>query len=106
MTTTAIRDIYTGPSACQISDVYKQFGNSGQMFCSRDPVHREKKKKIVHLFSKNTMAHVEPSLHDLSSRLLKAVVKHKGEPFDLLHWARMLNLDLAGKLHVIMSREE
>ncbi|KAF2667575.1 cytochrome P450 [Microthyrium microscopicum] len=98
MTNNAIRDIYAGPTACPISYVYNRFGNTGQMFLQREPRHREMKKRFTHLFSKQTLLELEPSLQELSGKLFDNVNAHKGEPIDLLYYDRMLNLDLAGEL--------
>lgn len=99
MTPKAIRDIYTGPNALPISDMYKRFGDrdKGQMFVLQEPKHREKRKKIVHVFSKPSIAALEPILHENSIKLLAYIEKNKGTPFDLLLWDRMLNMDIAGR---------
>jgi hypothetical protein len=96
----AIRDIYAGPNALPISDLYKRFGNreKGQMFVQEEPKHREKRKKIIHVFSKPSIAALEPVLHGNSAKLLAYIEKNKGSPVDLLFWDRMLNMDIAGKL--------
>jgi hypothetical protein len=95
----AIRDIYAGPNALPISDMYKRFGNreKGQMFVQEEPKHREKRKKIIHLFSKPSIAALEPVLHENSAKLLAYIESNKGSPIDLLFWDRMLNMDIAGK---------
>jgi benzoate 4-monooxygenase len=92
----AIRDLYTGPSPPEINDVYKQFGSPGQMFTSRDPLHREKKKRITHLFSHQTLTNLEPALRELSDKLYTVFTGSLGKPIDVLYWVKMLNLDLAG----------
>lgn len=100
LSNSAILDIYTGASACEISDIYNGFGNKGQMFISRDPLHRDKKKRITHLFSIQSMNELEPLMHELCGKLYDVISKATGKPIDVLHWVRMLNLDLAGKITI------
>jgi cytochrome P450 len=99
MTPNACRDIYTGPNALPISDMYKRFGerDKGMMFVSPEPKHRQKRAKIVHVFSKPSIANLEPILHQYSSKLLEVIEKSKKKPIDLLFWDRMLNMDVAGQ---------
>jgi cytochrome P450 len=95
----ACRDIYTGPNALPISDIYRRFGDrdKGMMFVSPEPKHRQKRAKIVHVFSKPSIANLEPVLHQYSTKLLARIEENKGKPFNLLFWDRMLNMDVAGK---------
>jgi cytochrome P450 len=102
----AIRDIYTGPSACEISDVYNAFGNEGQMFITRDPMHRDKKKRIAHLFSNQSMNELEPFMYELGGKLFDIISQQIGKPINIMHWVRMLNLDLAGKTRFYMEENE
>jgi hypothetical protein len=67
------------------------------MFVSPEPWHRQKRAKMVHVFSKPTIAGLEPILQQYSSKLLGIIEQNKGKPFDLLVWDRMLNMDVAGK---------
>jgi len=104
MTPGAIRDIYTGPGCCEISDAYNKMGNKGQMFISRDPVHRDKKRRITHMFSVPSMNELEPSMQDLVNKQFDIISTKKGEPINMLYWDRMLNLDLAGRLFFPLDR--
>jgi hypothetical protein len=108
MTPRACRDIYTGPNALPISDMYKRFGDrdKGMMFVSPEPKHRQKRAKIVHVFSKPTIAALEPILHKYSTKLLGIIEDSKGKPLNLLFWDRMLSMDVAGKHTSLIRRAE
>lgn len=94
----AIRDMYTGPNACEISPFYDRLGNPGQMFVSHDPIHAQKKKNITHMFSMQSMKEMEPLMHRNLDKWYNIFLKNAGKPVNVLHYNRMLNLDIAGKL--------
>jgi cytochrome P450 len=94
----AIRDLYMGSNPPEIGDTYKAFGSPGQMFTSRDPLHREKKKRITHLFSQTSLNGLEPALREMSDKVFSVFRKNIGKPLDVIHWVKMMNLDLAGEM--------
>lgn len=64
--------------------------------------HRNRAKRIGHVFAPVSVQRIEPLLPPLLMKLLFALEKRIGEPVDVIHWFRMLALDVIGKIPVLI----
>ena len=99
----AIRSIY-GPGATVIKGpAYDSFGRKG-MFQMKDPhEHRERHRRVSHIFSATSLQQMEPLVQSVMDRTVAAIDKRGGEAVDALHWCRMMALDVAGE--VLMGKD-
>ncbi len=94
----AIRDIYLGQKPFMKSVAYENFGRKG-VFQMRDKEeHRQRQKRINHVFSQSVLLEMEPLMKEEIENLLKAVETKTGKEFDALFWFRMMALDIVGIL--------
>jgi cytochrome P450 len=56
--------------------------------------HRERQKRIAHIFGPVSVAQIEPIISDHVAKLLHAIRKMASEPIDVMLWFRMLALDV------------
>ncbi|EON65750.1 hypothetical protein W97_04989 [Coniosporium apollinis CBS 100218] len=94
----AIRDIYSGQNPFMKSAAYDNFGRKGAFQMRDKEDHRQRRKRINHVFSQSVLLEMEPLIRDEVENLLKVVDERCGEPYDVLHWFRMLALDVVGQL--------
>lgn len=92
----AIRPIYGTGSTCIKGPAYDYFGKRG-MFQMKDPSeHRERQRRMVHIFSPGSLQQMEPLVQSVIDRTVSAIEKRSGQACDALHWCRMMALDVAG----------
>ena len=93
---TAIRDIYGPSSKCFKSKVYSAMGREA-IFQIVDPErHRERQKKIMHMFSLNVLLQLKPMIQEQVSKMIDLVEKSIGKPCEVIYVTRMLALDISG----------
>ena len=78
------------------SAAYDNFGGKGAFQMRDKEEHRQRRKRINHVFSQSVLLEMEPLIKDEVENLLKVVEEKCGEPYDVLHWFRMLALDIVG----------
>jgi hypothetical protein len=80
---------------------YDTFGKRS-LSCIRDKEeHRQRMRRDGHGFSSSLVPKTEGVMHEEVANLLRAVDAHRGAAINMLHWSRMLVLDMAGKLGMI-----
>ena len=93
---TAIRDIYGSSSKCFKSKIYSAMGREA-IFQIVDPKrHRERQKKIMHIFGLNVLLQLEPMIQEQVSKMIDLVEKSIGKPCEVIYVTRMLALDISG----------
>jgi cytochrome P450 len=103
----AIRPIYGTGSTCIKGPVYDYFGKRG-MFQMKDAAeHRERQRRMAHIFSAGSLQQMEPLVQSVIDRTVSAIEKRSAQACDALHYCRMMALDVAGNYvnpqRVIMS---
>lgn len=93
-----IKTIYGAGSSCVKSSAYDNFGRRG-MFQMADPEeHRQRQKRIAHIFAPAVLYQMEPLIQTCVEKLMRQLRKRAGTEVDMLHWARMTVLDVGGEL--------
>ncbi|GAB1319337.1 hypothetical protein MFIFM68171_09547 [Madurella fahalii] len=99
----AVKSIYGLGATVMKSAAYENFGRKG-LFHMRDPQeHRERQRRVSHIFSANSLQQMEPLVQSVMDRTVAAISKRCGEEVDALHWCRMMALDVAGE--VLMGKD-
>jgi cytochrome P450 len=92
----AVNDIYGVGTRCIKAPSYEFYGRLG-MFQTRDPEkHRERQKKVAHIFSQSSLAQAEPLIQDLIVTVVSIIAANVNKSFNALHWCRMTALDVSG----------
>ncbi len=92
-----IKPIYRLGTTCIKSSAYDNFGKLG-MFQMQDPEqHRQRQKRIAHIFATSSLQQMEPSIQSVVDRLIEAIEKRADKSVDALHWCRMTALDISGR---------
>lgn len=98
----AVKPIYGIGATVIKSPVYDNFGRRG-MFQMQDPhEHRERQRRVSHIFSAGTLQQMEPLIRGVVDKTVEAMEKGAGGVADAMHWCRMMALDVAGE--VLMGR--
>jgi cytochrome P450 len=94
----AIKPIYGTGTTVVKSAAYENFGRLG-MFQMQDPaMHRERQKRVAHIFAPTYLGEMEPLIQDVVKKLEAAITKRVGQTVDALHWCRMTALDISGDI--------
>ncbi|OCL06977.1 cytochrome P450 [Glonium stellatum] len=94
----SIKDIYGQGTKCIKSPAYDNFGRRG-LFQIQDPEeHRQRAKRVSHIFSQASLLNMEPLVQEQISLLISSIEKNSGKQFDALHWLRMTALDVSGEV--------
>ena len=92
----AIQPIYGTKSTCIKGPIYDYFGKRG-MFQMKDAAeHRERQRRMAHIFSAGSLQQMEPLVQSVIDRTVSAIEKTSGQVCDALHFCRMMALDVAG----------
>lgn len=92
-----IKAIYGVGSSCIKSSAYDNFGRLG-MFQMQDPErHRQRQKRIAHIFAPAVLQQMEPLIQTCVTKLMAQLKKRAGKEVDALHWCRMAVLDVGGE---------
>jgi len=92
-----IKAIYGVGSSCIKSPAYDNFGRIG-MFQMQDPErHRQRQKRIAHIFAPSVLQQMEPLIQACVTKLVAQLGKRAGKEVDALHWCRMTVLDVGGE---------
>ena len=98
----AAKSIYGMGATVIKSSAYDNFGRKG-MFQMQDPhEHRERQRRVSHIFSAGTLQQMEPLIRSVVDKTVAAMEKGVGGATDAVHWCRMMALDVAGE--VLMGR--
>jgi cytochrome P450 len=82
---------------------YDTFGKRS-LFCIRDEEeHCQRMQRVSHLFPSSLMPDIEGVMHEEVANLLRAMDARRGAKINMLHWSRMLALDIAGELGMIRT---
>ncbi|KAK5657494.1 hypothetical protein OQA88_3066 [Cercophora sp. LCS_1] len=94
----AIRAIYGPGTTCTKSEAYESFGRKG-MFQMQDPEeHRQRQRRMAHVFSAGNLQQIEPLIQAVIDRVVDAIAARAGQATDALHWCRMMALDVSGEV--------
>ena len=94
----AVRSIYGVGATVIKGPAYDHFGRKG-LFQMRDPQeHRERQRRVSHIFSATSLQQMEPLVQSVMDRTVAAIDQRSGEAVDALHWCRMMALDVAGEV--------
>lgn len=94
--TAAIRDIYGLSAGCLKPKIYSAVGREA-MFQMVDPEkHRERQRRMIHIFGFNVLLQLEPMIQEQISRMIDLVERSVDKPCEVLYITRMLALDVAG----------
>jgi cytochrome P450 len=92
----AIQPIYGTKSTCVKGPIYDYFGKRG-LFQMKDAAeHRERQRRMAHIFSAGSLQQMEPLVQSVIDRTVSAIEKTSGQFCDALHFCRMMGLDVAG----------
>jgi hypothetical protein len=92
-----IKPIYGAGTTCIKSAAYDNFGKLGT-FQMQDPEqHRQRQKRVAHIFAPSSLQQMEPLIQSVVGRVVSALEKRVGKTVDALHWCRMTALDVSGK---------
>jgi cytochrome P450 len=94
----AVKPVYGTGTSCIKSSAYDNFGRLG-MFQMQDPAqHRERQKRVAHIFAPSTLQQMEPLIQGVVDKLVSAIERRLGKEVDALHWCRMTALDTSGEI--------
>ncbi|KAH6855856.1 cytochrome P450 [Chaetomium sp. MPI-CAGE-AT-0009] len=94
----AIQPIYGTKSTCIKGPIYDYFGKRG-LFQMKDAAeHRERQRRMAHIFSAGSLQQMEPLVQSVVERTVSAIEKTSGQVCDALHFCRMMALDVAGEV--------
>ncbi len=89
--------IYGSGSTCVKAPAYDHFGREG-MFQMQEPErHRQRQKRIAHIFAPAVLQQMEPLIQSCVVKLVAQLRKRTGREVDALHWCRMAVLDVGGE---------
>jgi hypothetical protein len=90
----ALKDIYGSNPVYSKGHQYGAFGKKSLFTMRIKEEHRERQKRIAHIFSPASAAQIEPIISEHVAKLLQAIGKFASEPMDVMLWFRMLALDV------------
>ncbi|OIW25663.1 cytochrome P450 [Coniochaeta ligniaria NRRL 30616] len=94
----AVKPVYGSGTTCIKSSAYDNFGRLGS-FQMRDPAqHRERQKRVAHVFAQSSLQQMEPLIQGVVDRLIGVIGQSLGKQVDALHWCRMTALDISGEV--------
>ena len=93
----AMRDIYGPNSNYAKAPAYGAFGRKSLFTMRVKEEHRERQKRIAHIFGPASVAQVEPIITEQVTKFLKCVEGRLDQPMDMMLWFRMLALDVTSK---------
>ena len=94
----AVKPVYGPGTTCIKSSAYDNFGRLG-MFQMQDPAqHRERQKRVAHVFAPSALQQMEPLIQGVIDKLIGAIEQRRGKQVDALHWCRMTALDISGEV--------
>ena len=101
-----MRDIYGPNTNYAKAPAYGAFGRKSLFTMRVKKEHRERQKRIAHVFGPGSVAQVEPIITEQVKMLLKRVEERLCQPMDMLLWFRMLALDVTSKLVTPLQHTE
>lgn len=95
----AVKTIYGSNSTCIKSPVYDNLGRRG-MFHIQDPEqHRQRQRRVSHIFSAGTLQQMEPLVQNVVNRTISAIARTTAnQTTDALRLSRLMALDVAGEV--------
>ncbi|KAF2108369.1 cytochrome P450 [Lophiotrema nucula] len=94
----ACKDIYSVNSRCLKSPIYDNLGKPGLVGMRDKEQHRERLKRVSHVFAPSVLRELEPGLQAQIQKLVALIAKNEGRGFDIVKPSRMLALDIAGEV--------
>lgn len=92
-----MKDIYSGSSSSFVkAPIYEAFGRRGTFTILDREEHRQRLKRISHVFSTTAIAGVEPIVREQVEKLLAAWRSRTNRSIDVMLWFRMFALDVVG----------
>jgi cytochrome P450 len=93
----AMRDIYGTNTNYAKAPAYGAFGRKSLFTMRVKEEHRERQKRIAHVFGPASVAQIEPIVTEQVIKFLKCVESRLNQPMDMMLWFRMLALDVTSK---------
>lgn len=94
----ALRDIYGPGNKYTKAPAYAAFGRKSLFTMLNKEEHRGRAKRISHIFAPASVAQIEPIVQSQVADLLSSLEKRVGQPLDVIHWFRIVALNIIGKL--------
>jgi len=89
--------IYGSGSTLRKSPAYDLVGRLG-VFRMQDPQeHRRRHKRVAHIFAPASLLSIEPLIQLVVTNMIDIVNLNIGKSMDMLHWCRMVALDISGE---------
>jgi len=98
----AVRPIYGHQTTCIKAPVYEIFGRPSSFLMRDVREHRQRQRRIAHIFSVTSLRQMEPLVQSVIDRTVNTIEMRASNAVDTLHWCRMMALDVAGE--VLMGR--
>jgi cytochrome P450 len=99
----AMRDIYGPNTNYAKAPAYGAFGRKSLFTMRVKEEHRERQKRIAHVFGPASVAQIEPIVTEQVTKFLKCVESRLDQPMDMMLWFWMLALDVTSKLKKFYS---
>ncbi|KAK0667937.1 cytochrome P450 [Cercophora samala] len=100
----AITTIYGPGTTCVKSPAYNNFGRQGMFQMQNPDQHRHRQRRVSHIFGTTSTSQVEPLVQRVVNNLVSTMQskieldKEKHAVVDMLHWCRMMALDVSGEV--------
>ncbi len=79
------------------SAAYDNFGRKGAFQMRDEAEHRERARRIAHVFAPSLLMDMQPLMRAEVANLVHALEARRGAVVDVLYWSRMVALDIVGK---------
>ncbi|KAL1876832.1 hypothetical protein VTK73DRAFT_9134 [Phialemonium thermophilum] len=93
-----VKPIYGAGTTCIKSPAYDNFGRPGTFQIQDPEQHRQRAKRVAHIFAPGVLQQMEPLIQGVVDRVLSAFTRRAGQPVDALHWCRMTALEVSGEV--------
>lgn len=94
-----MREIYGSSPTYAKGPQYGAFGRKSLFTMRIKEEHRERQKRIAHIFGPASVAQVEPIVSEHITKLMRALEMRQSEALDMMLWFRMLALDVTSMHH-------
>ncbi|KAL1603825.1 hypothetical protein SLS60_005416 [Paraconiothyrium brasiliense] len=89
----AARVIYASNTPCTKGDIYKAMGRPSLFNFVDKEKHRERRRRVTHVFAAKVLAEMEPEFQGHAGRLVELIERAGGLPWDIVRPLKMLSLD-------------
>lgn len=94
----ACREIYSFATKCLKSPIYETMGHPGLHSFIDKEKHRERKRRLAHVFAQSTLNDLESVIQDHVAKFTELAAKNTGKSWDIVQPLRMLVLDITGQV--------